>query len=250
MVSLFFLGLLVGCSGNENIPSPDPEPEKPWNKMRTVKITYLSDLTGDNPFTISNYPDVGSSIKGDDAHVVVIDRSNVTVGHTRIHPGARIAIAADRVPIFVPIASSETTYTGSTVLFKKTVQEMEQTIVIDGCRMLPIDVEITQSLKARTALLLFDRETQIAAASSLFRSAHTSSTLVTGTVKRDLIPELESLTSTFTEGSFTLKIMENSNKNSEYVIYLFGSSKWKFREFNEKTVTGPIKSFQLQVEIL
>jgi len=250
LIALFFFGLITGCSGNDDIPSPDPESEEEWNKTRTAKITFVSDLTGNNPYTSDNYNTLGSAINGEDSHIVIVDRANVTHGSTRVNPGARIAVAADRYPIFVPISTTETAYRGSAVLYNKPVWEMEQTVVTDNCRMMPVAVEITQSLTGRTALLSFDSEEQISASANLFSAAQISSTLVTGTVRRSLTPALKSVTSTFSDGSYTLEIMDNSEKNSEYAIYLFGSTKWKFRDFTERSVSGNIKFFQLQVEFL
>lgn len=247
LIASFFCFLITGCSGNDNI---EPEPGTEWDKTRTAKVTFVSDLTGNNPYTTNNYNAVSLAIKGNDSHVIILDRANVTHGASRINPGANIAVSAERFPIFVPVSTTETEYRGSVVLYEKPVPEMEQTVVADACRMMPVGVEIKQGLTARTALLSFDSENQISASASLFRSAQTSSTLVTGTIRRNLVPVLESTTSTLTDGSYTLEIIENSDRNSEYVIYLFGSTKWKFRDFTEGSVSGNIKSFLLQVEFL
>ncbi|SCD20407.1 putative secreted protein [Proteiniphilum saccharofermentans] len=247
LIASFFCFLITGCSGNDNV---EPEPGTEWDKTRTARVTFVSDLTGNNPYTTNNYNAVSSAIKGNDSHVIILDRANVTYETPRINPGANIAVSAERFPIFVPVSTTETEYRGSVVLYEKPVPEMEQTVVADVCRMIPIAVEIKQGLTVRTALLSFDSENQISVSANLFRSAQTSSTLVTGTIRRNLVPTLESIISTLTDGSYTLEIIENSDRNSEYAIYLFGSMKWKFRDFTEGSVSGNIKNFLLQVEFL
>lgn len=246
------IGLLLvlpSCS-KERVDSVDSGTEKEWNKTRTAKITFVSNLSGNNPYNADNYDIVGENIKGGDSHIVILDRANVSYGIERTNPGAKIAVASGLFPIFVPISDTETAYEGSSVLFSETVSQMELTTVAEDCRMLPITLTINQGLTVKITLLSFDSENQINGSTKLFRSALTSSTLIVGTIQRSHVSKLESMLESSIEGAYSFEIVENAPNNSTYAIYLFGSGKWVLREFTESAVTGGIKQFLIQAEYL
>lgn len=247
-VLICFIFLIIsGCSSNED---PVPEPDKEWDKTRTIKVMFVSNLSDLNPYSNDNYDEVSSYIKASDSHITILDKANVTHAPQRNNPGNKIAVLAGRFPLFVPISTTNSEYMGSSVLFDGPVHEMEQRSVADECRMMPITVDIKQGLTVRTALLSFDAQNQISASGNLFNSAQALSTLITGTVSRNLIPTLQSITSTLPSESYSLEIIENSDKKSKNVIYLFGSSKWKFRNVTEENVDQNLKSFLIEVEFL
>lgn len=250
LLFLLFYSSIIACSGDDGTDPISPvQPDNEWDKTRTAKIVVISDLTNSSPYNVANYSIVANIAAKNDRHITILDKTNITFGTTRLNPGAKIAVLAERYPIFVPVSKTTTEYIGSTLLFNNTVPQMEQTIVIDACRMLPVTVEIKAGLTVKVATLSFNAESQINASAPLLKSSKASSTLIIGTIKRNLFPLLESkLSSVLTDGSYEVKALDNSNKNSEYCIYIFGSTKWKFREIIETVVNGNIKSYMVQVE--
>ncbi|MGB4598637.1 MAG: hypothetical protein WBI04_01515, partial [Trichlorobacter sp.] len=106
---LFLFVLFTRCSGD--IPDDSPEtPEPVWDKTRTVKVTILSDLTGNNPFKVAGYPTVASLAKKDESHLLILDKANVRYVPTRHHTGAKLAVQAERFPVFVPTSVSADSY--------------------------------------------------------------------------------------------------------------------------------------------
>lgn len=249
---LFLLPLLWGCSGNEpGDPAVKPDPEPVWDKSRTVKISFLSDLSGNNPFTVSSYPAVASFVKEDESHLLILDKANVRHASPRLNPGARIAVLAMRIPLFVPTSFSDDSYTGSMLLLRKPVQQMELAKVTDDNRLMQTSVDIRPGLGTNVAIVSFSQVEQVTAASALLKSAIEQSVLVTGTIRRDHLPQLRStLSATLQESTYELTVAENSNNNSTLCIIILGSKKWKFRKLTEISVQNNIKSSLLEVEYL
>lgn len=248
---LLLFPLLYGCSGDGTDPTVEPDPEPVWDKSRTVKVAFLSDLTGNNPFTVNSYPSVASFAKDDESHLLILDKANVRHAVPRMNPGAKIAVAAERVPLFVSIASSSDSYIGSMLLFKKPVQQMELISVHNDSRMIQNRVEIRPGLSMNVATASFIQAEQVTAAATLLKSSVEQSVLVTGTIRREHLPQLRAaLSASMQESSYELTVAENSNSNSTYCIYILGSKKWKYRNTTESTVQGTIKSVLLEVEYL
>ncbi|MCE5179249.1 MAG: hypothetical protein LLF81_08910 [Porphyromonadaceae bacterium] len=248
---IFFLFLsFIGCSGVGNGDSPEIT-EPVWDKTRTVKVTFLSDLTGNNPFTVSGYPTLAAWIKKDESHLLILDKANVRYTQPRHHTGAKLAVQAERFPIFVPVSETSDSYIGSTLLFRKTVTQMELTPVNDVCRFMQTTVEIKPGLSVNTNVASFNQSDQVTAALPLLKKAVEQSVLVTGSIKREDMAVLRSaLSTTFPANSYELTIAENSHATSNYCIFILGSKKWKFRKLTETGIQNALKSFLLEVEYL
>lgn len=250
---LFFCIFFMACSGSDDIKPENPEqPEKEWDKTRTAKIEFISDLTNKSPYTESNYSVVASFIASkNDRHITILDKANVMFEATRVNWGAKVAVLAEKYPVFVPVSKASTEYIGSSVLSVATVPQMEQIVVAKACRMLPMSVNIKQGLATKVALLSFNEESQINASVNLFKSAQATSIPVVGTVNRNLMPVLKTqLGIVLGADSYNIDIVDNVNVNTEYCVYIFSPPKWKFRDFAETTISGNIKSLMLQVELL
>lgn len=247
----FFLFLsFIACSGN--IPGDSPEiPEPVWDKSRTVSVALLSDLSGNNPFTVAGYATVAAWIKKDESHLLILDKANVRFVHPRHHTGAKLAVQAERFPIFVPISETSDSYIGSTLLFRKTVPQMELTPGNGVCRFMQTTIEIKPGLSVNMNVASFNQSDQLTAALPLLKKAVEQSTLVIGSIKREDLTLLQSaLSSTMPEVSFELTVAENSHAASSHCIYLLGSKKWKFRKLTETGIQNTLKGFLLEVEYL
>lgn len=251
LIALLFCLPVVSCSGNQGDEPDNPgQPETVWDKTRTVRILFISTLATGNPYNRSNYNTVANIASKSDGHILILDKTNVIYNGARVNTGAEIAVIAHRYPIFIPISKTATEYIGNSMFFKNTVPQMEQIVISEDCRMMQTSVEIGESLTANIATVSFDADSQVNAFADCIQSVQTTATLVTGTIKRSLVPLLESKMTTLVP-EYRLEIMEHSDKNSEYCIYLLGTTKWKLRDFTEETIdNGSIKSFLLQAEIL
>lgn len=240
----------IACSGDN--PGDSPEiPEPVWDKSRTVSVAFLSDLSGNNPFTVTSYATVAAWIKKDESHLLVLDKANVRYTPPRFHTGAKVAVQAERFPIFVASSVSSENYIGSTLLFRKTVPQMELTPVNEECRFMRTAVEIKPGLSVDIMVASCTQSEQITAALPLLKKAVEQSTLVIGSIKREDLTLLQSaLSSTMPEVSFELTVAENSHAASSHCIYLLGSKKWKFRKLTETGIQNTLKGFLLEVEYL
>ena len=94
-------------------------------------------------------------------------------------------------------------------------------------------------------------EDLIAPAVDVFKKKVNEQTVLVGTVKRALLPNLESaITSNLTSDTYSFVEVENRNRDSEYCIFVLTSHKWAFRGVTETSVSGDLHCFQLQIESL
>ena len=242
--------IFIGCSGD--IPDDSPEtPEPVWDKTRTVKVSVLSDLTGNNPFTVSGYSTVAAWAKNDESHLLILDKANVRFAPPRLHSGAKLAVLAERFPIFVPTSITADSYIGSTLFFRKPVPQMELITVTDECRLMQIPVEIRPGLNISILVASFNHSSQITGALPQLKKAVEQSVLVIGTLKREDLSMFQSaLTATVPENNIELTMAENNQAASSYCLYTLSSKKWKFRKLTETGVQNALKSFLLEVECL
>ena len=249
---LLLLASLWSCSGNDpGDPTVQPDPEPVWDKSRTVKVSFLSDLSGNNPFIVSSYSSVASFVKKEESHLFILDKANVRHAAPRMNPGAKIAVSAAQVPLFVPTATTVDSYIGSVLLTEKPLQQMELTPVTDDCRLIQTRVEIRPGLSMNVAIASFNQAEQLTDSSILLKSMVEQSILVAGTIRRDYLPQLRSaLSSGLQESTYELTVADNSNSNSAYCIYILCSKKWKYRNMTEISVQGTIKCVLLEVEYL
>lgn len=248
---LFLILLSWGCSGGDNTEPLNPDPEPVWDKSRTVKVSYITDLSGNNPFTVNTYSTVASFLKGSDSHLILLDKSNVRSASPRLNPGASIAVASDRVPLFVSTSRSSDTYIGNTILFSRPLRQMELTQITEDCRLMKTRIELRPGLSMNVATLSFNKEEQIKLASQVLKKEIEQSVLITGTIRRDQLSIFEvTISEILQEGLYNLDIFENSNRDSIYCVYVIGSRKWKFRNGIETSVQNNLKSILLEVEYL
>jgi len=244
------LAFLVGCSGD--IPGDSPEtPEPVWDKTRTVKVSVISDLTGNNPFTVSGYSTVAAWIKQDESHLLILDKANVRFVPPRLHTGAELAVQTERFPIFVPTSVTTDNYVGSTLLFRKPVSQMELIAVTDECRLIQTPTEIRPGLNVSISVSSFNHSSQITAALPQLKKAIEQSILVIGIMRRaDLSMFQSALSETIQDNNFELTLAENNQATSSYCLYTLSSEKWKFRKLTETGIQNTLKSFLLEVEYL
>lgn len=244
------LAFFIGCSGD--IPDDSPEtPEPAWDKTRTVKISVLSDLTGNNPYTVSNYSTVAAWTKNDESHLLILDKANVRYAPPRLHPGAKLAVMAERFPIFVPTSITVENYIGSTLLFRKPVPQMELITVTDECRLMQTPAEIRPGLNVNILVASFNHSRQITGSLPHLKKAVEQSVLVIGTMRReDLSMFRSALSETIGDSNFELTLAENNQSTSSYCLYTLSSKKWKFRNLTETEIQHALKSFLLEVEYL
>jgi len=240
----------IGCSGD--IPDDSPKtPEPAWDKTRTTKVSVLSDLTGNNPFTISGYSTVAEWAKKDESHLLILDRANVRYAPPRLHPGAKLAVMAERFPIFVPTSITTDSYVGSTLLFRKPVPQMELITVSDECRLMQTPAEIRPGLNVNILVASFNHSSQITGALPQLKKAVEQSVLVIGTMRReDLSMFRSALSVTIPDNNFEMTLVENNQATSSHCLYTLSSKKWKFRKLTENEVQNSLKSFLLEVEYL
>lgn len=252
ILSLLYL-LMISCANDG--PSPTDEESDPstvWDKSRTVGITLYSDLSGNNPFTVSTYGETSAALKMDGSHLQILDKANVRFADPRIHPGAKIAVAAERFPIFVPTSVTNEHFVGSVLLFRRTVPKMELVPITEECRLMQTSVEIRPGLKTEVMLASFNQSQQFTSSLTQLKRAVEQSVLITGTLRRDQLTQFRNALSTggLSETNSELTVIENSNVNTAYCIYLLGSKRWKFRKMTESNLQGTIKSFLLETEYL
>ena len=249
---LLILLLPVSCSGEEPANGTDnPDTNLVWDKSRTAKITILSDLTGNIPFTTATYTKISDFAKSNNSYLLIFDKANVKHTDPRVNPAAQISAKAGMVPLFVTTSVSESQYTGSAMLFKKSVSQMELTPVNDECRLIQQAVEIRAGLNANVMLASFDKLEQISAATPMLKKAIEQSALVVGTIPRDRLGNLgTALSSQLVPSDYELTLLANQNNKSQYVVYALMPKKWKFRRLTEINVENTIKSFLIEAEYL
>jgi hypothetical protein len=250
LIYAIFLAFFIGCS--EDIPDDSPETAEPvWDKTRTVKVCILSDLTGNNPFTVSGYSTVAAWAKKDESHLLILDKANVRFAPPRLHTGAKLAVLAERFPIFVPTSVTTDSYVGSTLLFRKPVTQMEMITVTDECRLMQTPTEIRPGLNVNISVSSFNHSSQITAALPQLKKAVEQSILVIGIMRRaDLRMFQSALSETIQDNNFELTLPENNQATSSYCLYTLSSKKWKLRKLTETEVQNALKSFLLEVEYL
>ena len=224
--------LFVSCSDEDNKGEEIPE----WNRFRTTNVLVYAHLSEQNLFSSCSYKEVASSIRNTVHSVALLDRTNAVYGQTAIiNTGTETARESKKVPVFVPVSYSngEKKIIGSTVLFPSTKTE-----AVNGIDMLFCSVSLNS-------------EDLIAPAVDVFKKKVNEQTVLVGTVKRALLPNLESaITSNLTSDTYSFVEVENRNRDSEYCIFVLTSHKWAFRGVTETSVSGDLHCFQLQIESL
>ena len=167
--------------------------------------------------------------------------------------GTETARESKKVPVFVPVSYSngEKKIIGSTVLFPSTISEMTQYVVKNDCRYLETKTEAVNGIDMLFCSVSLNSEDLIAPAVDVFKKKVNEQTVLVGTVKRALLPNLESaITSNLTSDTYSFVEVENRNRDSEYCIFVLTSHKWAFRGVTETSVSGDLHCFQLQIESL
>jgi len=252
LLLLPFCFLAISCSGSDDDGTGGSGQETPWDKSRTAKVLIISNLSEGNLFSGTDYTAVANSIKNIGHAVALLDRSNVSFTSTTMtNPGVNVASLSQHIPVFVPINEGSNSYIGSTVLFDHTLSTLEQRKATDYCWLMRQEMNFTSTLSMNFATISFNDQSQLDAGVSVIKSSVNNSTLVVGVIKRSLSSAFESkISESFGKENYMLELVKNSDTNSAYCIYALASSKWKFRELTETTVSGNIKSFLIQVEYL
>lgn len=255
LIGILLSSLLFACSsdnGDDGGDSGGGGKDDVWDKSRTTKVLVISDLSAGNLFPNANYSSVVNKIKATEQNAILLTNTNVSFSATEmLNPAAKVAHQSLYMPYFVPRGKTGSEYLGNTILLGQALNDMQQTVLTADCWMFQAEIPFTSSLKMRFSSATFSSDDQIAAAVSSIKNNLFVSTLVVGTVKRSLSSKLESSLSTaLTKDSYMLNIIDNANKSSEYCIYILGSSKWKLRDMSETAISGDIKSFLIQIELL
>lgn len=255
LIGILLFTLLLACSsdsGDDGGNGGGGGKDDVWDKSRTAKVLVISDLSAGNLFPNTNYSSVVNTIKATEQNVILLNNTNVSFSATEmLNPAAKVALQSLYMPYFVPHGKTGNEYLGNTVLLGQALNEMQQTVLSADCWMFQAEIPFTSSLKMRFSSASFSSEDQITAAVSSIKNNLFVPTLVAGTVKRNIVSKLEtSLSTALTKDSYMLNIVDNVNKSSEYCIYILGSSKWKLRDTNESAISGDIKSFLIQIELL
>lgn len=242
--------LFVSCSDEDNKGENIPE----WNRFRTTNVLVYAHLSEQNLFSSCSYKEVASSIRNTVHSVALLDRTNAVYGQTAIiNTGTETARESKKVPVFVPVSYSdgEKKIIGSTVLFPSTISEMTQYVVKNDCRYLETKTEAVNGIDMLFCSVSLNSEDLIAPAVDVFKKKVNEQTVLVGTVKRALLPNLESaITSNLTSDTYSFVEVENRNRDSEYCIFVLTSHKWAFRGVTETSVSGDLHCFQLQIESL
>ncbi|MBK5720004.1 hypothetical protein JGH11_03875 [Dysgonomonas sp. Marseille-P4677] len=254
LIGILLSSLLFACSSDNGDDGNNGGGGKDdiWDKSRTAKVLIISDLSAESLFPNSNYTPVVNAIKAKEQNAILLNNTNVSFSETEmINPAVKVAHQSLYMPYFVPYGRADNEYLGNTILFGQALDEMEQTILTTDCWMFQAEIAFTSSLKMRFLSASINSDDQITPAVSFLKNNLFVSTLVVGTVKRSVLSKLESsLSTTLTKDSYMLDIIDNTGKSSEYCIYVLGSSKWKLRDVTESVVSGDIKSFLIQIELL
>lgn len=253
-INLLFISLLscffVSCSDDDNRGEDIPE----WNRFRTTDVLVYAHLSEQNLFSSCNYEEVATSIRNTSHAVAVLDRTNAVYGQTAvINTGVETARESKRIPVFVPIDynSGEQKLTGSTILLPTTISEVTQYVVKDDCRLLETKTEAVKGIDMFFCSLSLTSEDLIAPAVEVCKENLKEQTVLVGTVKRTLLPTLESaISSSFAPDSYAFMEVENRKEDSEYCIFVLTSHKWALRGVIETGVSGDLHCFQLQIESL
>ena len=110
------------------------------------------------------------------------------------------------MPVFVPVSYSngEKKIIGSTVLFPSTISEMTQYVVKNDCRYLETKTEAVNGVDMLFCSVSLNSEDLIAPAVNVFKKKVNEQTVLVGTVKRALLPNLESaITSNLTSDTYS-----------------------------------------------
>ena len=188
-----------------------------------------------------------------DVSRVVESYSGIMIPANKPIVGTETARESKKVPVFVPVSYSngEKKIIGSTVLFPSTISEMTQYVVKNDCRYLETKTEAVNGIDMLFCSVSLNSEDLIAPAVDVFKKKVNEQTVLVGTVKRALLPNLESaITSNLTSDTYSFVEVENRNRDSEYCIFVLTSHKWAFRGVTETSVSGDLHCFQLQIESL
>lgn len=247
LVSLFIFSM--GCSSDPEIDNPTQQTDPPWDKSRTARISFISNLAETGNYNSSNYSSVASSLKSDKSHIQILD--NILVDTGSKNPGAIIASLAGKVPLFVSNSVDEKWYRGSTVCFDYTLNEMELISISDECRFVPVSFDIRPGLNVKLILGSMTSSSQIDKSTSQFKQALSSSALIVGIMPKAHFTDLEKkLTADLGVNNFILETLESESKNSDYCIYYFATPKWKFRNLTETKVYDNLKNFIIEMEYM
>ena len=111
--------------------------------------------------------------------------------------------------------SGEQKLTGSTIL--TTISEVTQDVCKDDCRLLETKTEAVKGIDMFFCSLSLTSEDLIAPAVEVCKENLKEQTVLVGTVKRTLLPTLESaISSSFAPDSYVFMEVENRKEDSEY----------------------------------
>lgn len=233
----------AGTNGNE------------WNKNKTIDFYYVSALD-DN--TADDYNAIGSYIKGlgDACTAAIVERTDVVnypwLGWST-NLSSKLAIAANRFPSFALNRYTDYNIEGSTILFNHKINSAQSFKVAQDCwiKLVPIQaksaVEAPVAVETPLATVRFTSAEQISAASAALNTlaSNTYQALIIGTVKSDLVSNLEQVAGGISGDTFTQVTKDEGN---DYQIFVLGPKSWVVRETQMANVSGNIKGYKISIE--
>lgn len=223
-----------------------------WNKNKTFEVYYLTELQNRSLKDISAVSGFFKR-KGNACSLGIVDRTDA--GAT--NPTTQIAFETAHFSSFalnkMTGGEGSTKFEGTTILFNHKINSEESFRVADDCYVKYMNIQTTTTTTDPIHILVpfstvrFDSKKQIEAAKPVLKTLSDTmyGALVIGTVKTDLLAELESAAKDIPD--YTMTVV-TKNAETEYSIFMLGQKAWVLREMTRTPVDGNLNAFCLSVE--
>lgn len=224
-----------------------------WNKNKTVDFYFISAL---NDKTIGNYNAISNFInsKNEEISIAIVDRSDVENyqrADVSIVSPTNLSVLTNKFSSFAFQKYTDTSIEGSTILFNHKINSEECFKVKDDCyiKFVPImtksNVQTPVNILVPFATIRFNTKEQVnVSTASLQEVASKHNAVIIGTIKKNLIADLEKQTTSLKgyKLSFAIKDAEN-----DYTIFILAPSSWVLRETVPNGI-GNLNAYKISIE--
>lgn len=241
---LIYLFLFLSCEREGATPTDQEKPEV----TESFTIQIFSRLNNDQLLNPSGSVEIMDLIRAIKRDITLLHRVDASFNdYTSNNPIVTIGEAVLKIPLFIWNRYSATHMEGSGVLLEKSIREMSNRFILDGCNLFVIPFTQSKGNEMKFAFITFENEEQLAAGSEIVAKYVDDTTLLFGFVGKSLRKEL---IATFVAKGIHCEIIDGKDGQSSQLLFFLANEKYVIGNQKETAVgTSGISCFDVDIEV-
>lgn len=247
------LAVLIGCAGAACSHSQDEKPNggaPEWNRNRTVSIYAAGSFDGRAAFTDGKTARrLATAWQGTGFRIAWLEGCDVNYEEPVKNPAVTAARLLQCIPLFARTGWTENGCRGNGVLLRHTLTRQDETEIAPDCFLKTVDtfVDAARNLPMTFGTACLLTEDQISRAKKPLTEAVARGVLVTGSIRKSLLPAWE--TAWQPAPAAIRPTVIDPGDGASHAFLVLSSPAWLVREQDIAT-EGSLCSIRLQVEWL